>query len=413
MNSFDISHLSNGIKLITRKNPHTPRIAVNMFIDSGVKKENKAGMANLSGRLLLQGTDSRTAEQLAVELDSNAIEISIDVKQDYIKLKSLFLNEEFDKALDLLKDVVKHSTFGNFEKEARKYRGEIEVELDSPKIKAFDNLIKNIYPDHPYGHTYTRVINDLPSINMDSVKNFYYSKSLPERITIVVIGDIDKNNVIKMLEDKFGDLKRNNTEQEILKTAEIKENKILTIIKNDAAQAQIVKGWIAPDIMNKDYAAMSILNIILGSSGLSSRLFVELRDKKGLAYHVRSAYEPLKHSGNFTVYIGTGPNNINTALEGFNVEIKKMQDELVSNKELEDAKSNYLGKRAFYHETNSQQAHYLGFYDIMGLGADYDEKVSENIKKVSANDIREAANKYFSQNSIISILAPEEYLQKF
>ncbi|OGH97380.1 MAG: hypothetical protein A2104_07180 [Candidatus Melainabacteria bacterium GWF2_32_7] len=412
MNSFDINNLSNGIKLITRKNARTPRVAVCMFIDSGAKNESKAGIASLAGRLLLQGTESRNAEELAIELDSNAIEMNIDVKQDYFKIKTVFLNEDFGKALDLLSDIVKHSTFENFEKEVRKFRGEIEVDLDSPKIRAFDNLVKNMYPDHPYGHTYTRIVKDLPSINLDAVKDFYYNASLPERITIVVVGDIDKNNVVKMFEDKFGNLKRNTGKVISLESGKIEENKVVTISKNDAAQAQIVKGWIVPDILSTDYAALNLLNIILGSSGLSSRLFVELRDKKGLAYHVRSAYDPLKYSGLFTVYIGTAPHNINTALDGFNIEIKKLQDELVSDKELEDAKSNYLGKRAFFHETNVQQAHYLGFYDIMGLGADYDEKMAENIKKVTPSDIKEVANKCFSQNSVISILAPDQYLEK-
>lgn len=413
MNSFETTNLSNGIKVITRKNPHTPRLAINMFVDSGIKNENKAGIASLAGRLLLQGTESRNAEQLALELDSNAIEMYIEPKQDYIKIKSLFLNEDFGKAIEILSDVVNHSTFEDFEKESRKYRGEIEVELDSPKVKAFDNLIKNIYPNHPYGHTYTKIIKDLPSIDQKAVKDFYYSASLAEKLTIVAVGDIDKNNVIAVLEGKFGSLRRADEQQKPKLPGDIQENKLVTIAKNDAAQAQIIKGWMAPDLFSDDYAALSMLNVILGSSGLSSRLFVELRDKKGLAYHVRSTYEPLKHSGIFTVYIGTAPNNINTAVDGFNIEIKKMQDELVSDKELEDAKNNYLGKRAFFHETNSQQAHYLGFYDIVGLGADYDDKISEKIRKVSASDIREAANKYFSQNSVTSILAPEHYIEKF
>jgi predicted Zn-dependent peptidase len=413
MSSFDIDYLSNGIKLITRKNPHTPRIAVNMFIDSGMKNENKAGISSLAGRLLLQGTQSRNSEQLAIELDSNAIEMSIDTKQDYIKIKSLFLNEEFDKALELLTDIVKYSTFENFDKEVRKLSGEIEVELDSPRAKAIDNLVKNIYPNHPYGHTYTKVIKDLPAITLNSTKDFYYLDSISKRITIVVVGDINKDSIIKVFEDKFANLSRDGKEQETLKIQEITENKIVTISKNDAAQAQVIQGWLAPTIFSDDFAALSLLNMILGSSGLSSRLFVELRDKKGLAYHVRSSYEPLKSSGIFTVYIGTAPCNINIALDGFNVEIKKLQEELVLDKELADAKSNYLGKRAFYHETNLQQAHYLGFYDIMGLGADYDDKIVEKIKKVSANDIREAANRYLSQNSIISILAPDQYLKSF
>lgn len=413
MNSFDTTILGNGIKLITRKNLHTPRTAINIFIDSGTKNESKAGIASLAGRLLLQGTEIRKAEELATELDSNAIEMNIDIKQDYIKLKMLFLNEDLEKAVDILSDTVKNSTFENFEKEVRKFKGEIDVELDSPKAKAVDNLVKNIYQNHPYGNTYTKVIEDLPLISAESVKNFYYDNLTPEKISIVVVGDIDKNNIIKIFEDKLGNIKPVKSEQKFPDSGKISKNKVVSISKNDAAQAQIIQGWIVPNISGKDYADLAILNVILGSSGLSSRLFLELRDKKGLAYNVRSSYEPFKYSGMFTVYIGTAPVNINTAVEGFNTEIKKLQEELVSDKELEDAKNNYLGKRAFYHETNAQQAHYLGLYDIMGLGADYDNKIPEKVAKVTAQSIREAANKYLSQNSVISLLAPEEYVKSF
>lgn len=413
MNSFDISTLSNGIKVITRKNKNTPRIAVNLFVDSGIKCEAKAGEASLAGRLLLQGTNSRNAEEIARELDNNAIEMNVDTKQDYTKIKALFLNEDFDTAVDIFADVTRNSTFEKVEKETFKFKGEIEMDLDSPRTRAFDNLVKNIYPDNPYGNTHTRILEDLPQINLDLLKDYYYSSLVPESMTFSVVGDIDKDSVVKALESKFGDINRESSKCVFTKPGGIENNKIVTIEKGDAAQAQIVKGWLVPDISSDDFAPLTVLNTILGSSGLSSRLFVELRDKKGLAYHVRSSFDPYKHSGVFSVYIGTAPVNVKVALDGFNTEIQKLMDELVSNKELEDAKSNYLGKRAFYHETNSQQAHYLGYYDIMGLGADYDRVVPEKVKKVNERDVREVANKYLTGNSIISILAPEQYLTGF
>jgi predicted Zn-dependent peptidase len=411
MNSFDIDYLSNGIKVITRKNTNTPRTAINLFFNSGIKCEKKAGEASLAGRLLLQGTTARTSENIAKELDNNAIEMNVDTKHDYLKIKTLFLNEDFDKTADILEDVVKNSTFGKAEKESAKLKGEIEMDLDSPRTKAIDNLIKNIYPDHSYGNTHTRILEDLPQLELNLLKDYYNSGLVPELMTFTAVGDINKQAVIDKLESKFGNISNTKCKCVVSTPDGIKENKIVTIKKDDAAQAQIVKGWIVPDISNEDFASLTLLNIILGSSGLSSRLFVELRDKKGLAYHVRSTFDPFKYSGTFSVYIGTAPANINVALEGFDTEIKKLQNEPVSVKELDDAKSNYLGKRSFYHETNAQQAHYLGYYDILGLGADYDNMIPEKIKKVSENDIKNAANKYLSGNSIISILAPEEFIK--
>lgn len=411
MNSFDRYTLKNGIKLITRKNPNTSRVALNLFTDAGTKCEPKAGVANLVGRLLLQGTEKRNAEDLANELDLNAIEMNVDVKQDYIKLKAVCLNEDFDKTIEILSDVVLNSTFADFEKEVNKFSGEIEVDLDSPKTKAVDNLIKTIYKDHPYGHTHTIIMEDLPKITKEDVINYYKSTLVAENLVITVVGDIDPDKIKDTLEAALGNIPATASPCGQLAEITIPESMVVTISKNDAAQAQIIQGWIASNVFAEDTAAISLLNSILGSSGLSSRLFVELRDKKGLAYTVRSSFDSLKNSGTFTVYIGTDPKNMTTALEGFKTEIKKIMDEPVSEKELEESKTNLLGKRAFFHETNAQQAHYLGYYEILGLGADYDYTIPEKIKKVTAQDIQDAAVKYFSGNSVTSVLAPDEYLK--
>lgn len=411
MNSFNIDSLKNGIKVITRQSPNTPRIAVNLFMGTGAKFEKKAGIANLTSRLLLQGTTTRTAEELANELDSNAIELGVESKQDYMRARTLFLNEDFDKALDLLEDTLKNSTFENIEREKTKFIGELQVELDSPKTLAFDNLIKTLFYNHPYGHSHTEILESLPGLTIEDVKNYYFKESfVPEKMMFSVVGDIERDKILQVLDERFGSIPAANGSSIVVPVPELSESKLVTIARTDAAQAQVVKGWIGPSISDEDFPAVTLLNMILGSSGLSSRLFVELRDKKGLAYHVRSSLEALKHLGLLTVYIGTAPGNINTCLEGFETEINKLKTIPVPPNELKDAKNNYLGKRAFLHETNSQQAYYLGYYGIMDVGAEFDTSIEEKIKKVTSDDILRVANKYFTHNAVVSILAQPEYL---
>jgi len=413
-NNFTTSKLSNGIEVITRKNPNTPRISLNLFMVSGTKFEKLPGISNLTGRLLLQGTETKSAELIANMLDSDAIEMNIEAKQDYLRARALFLNEDINEVLEIFEDILKYSTFTNLDKEARKLEGELTLDLDSPKTQAFDTLIKNIYPEHPYGHCYTKILESLNKITVDDVKDFYFKNSFsPDKIVISVVGDIEHDLIVKALNSKFGSLETLSGEKSEINIAEIKENKVITSAREDSAQAQIIQGWLAPRITHPDYPVMVLLNTILGGSGLSCRLFVELRDKKGLAYTVRSTYEPLQSSGLFTIYIGTAPNNIKVCLDGFETEINKLKNEIVTEKELNDAKNNYLGKRAYFHETNSQQSYYLGFYEAIGLGAQFDQEINEKIRNVSSKDIQEAANKYFSKNSVISILAPQKHLQKY
>lgn len=412
MNSFNIDRLSNNIKVISRENPNTPRISINLYMASGVKYEKLAGTSNMLSRLLLQGTTSRNSEQIANELDSNAIELGVEGKQDYLRARALFLNEDFDTAIDLFEDVIKNSTFDNLEKEAMKFTGELKLELDSPKTQAFDNLIRAIFQDHPYGHSHTKILEDLPHITKEHIREYYENTSLiPERMVFSVVGDIKREHILRVLEEKFGSIPQKTADTTEVEIIEIPETKTVTMGRQDAAQAQIIQGWMGTTIANDDYPALILLNTILGSSGLSSRLFVELRDKKGLAYHVRSSIEALKHMGMITVYIGTAPNNIKTCLEGFETEINKLKNEFVPEKELNDAKNNYLGKRAFLHETNAQQAYYLGYYDIMDAGPEFDTYLEKKISEVSVEDIKRVANIYFSRNSVISILAQEEFLE--
>ena len=157
---------------------------------------------------------------------------------------------------------------------------------------------------------------------------------------------------------------------------------------------------------SEDYPALTLLNIILGASGLSSRLFLELRDKKGLAYVVRSSYDVARLCANFSIYIATEPNNINVSLDGFKEEINKIKNVLVSEEELENARNNLLGKWAFSQEDNSRQASTYAHYAVWGLGFDFNDKAKELIKTVSPQQIMACAKKYFNDKYVVSIVKP-------
>ena len=182
--------------------------------------------------------------------------------------------------------------------------------------------------------------------------------------------------------------------------------KFSEIIKEDAQQAQILQGWLVPTTDSKEYPAIALLNTILGSSGLSSRLFLELRDKKGLAYTVRSAYRSFGKSALFHIYIGTEPKNIEVSLAGFKEEIEKIKTILVDEKELEAAKNNIMGRQQFVTETNAQQANLCGHYAILGLGFDFQTVLAERIKNVSAKEIMDVANKYLNENFVLTMIRP-------
>ena len=402
--------LSNGLKVIFKKNPETPRIAINFFIGMGIIDEKKAGETSLITKLLLQGTTNRSAKEIAEQTDFYGVELITDVKQDYLKVKGVFLNDDLDFALNIMSDVILNSTFENFEKEVNKLKGEILSELDSAKTKALDNLIKTLYINHPYGNTFTKVLEDIDNIKKEEVKKLYYDNLNAKNCVISVVGDIEEEKIKELLNKYFAKFPTANIQKHITAPTILSSPQTVMIKKEDVAQAQILKAWALPGLDNSDIPALMVLNSILGSCGLSSRLFLELREKKGLAYVVRSSLDIMKFSSTFSLYIASEPKNIQISLKGFEEEVNKLKNEIVSEQELQSAKNNILGKRAYLHETNSQQSHYLGYYELMGKGAEYDREIEEQILKITAQDIKNVANRYLHENYVISLLAPEKFL---
>lgn len=403
--STKITKLKNNIEFAYKRNSNTPRSA--FYLNFSLNNpSSQAGVYSLMVRLFMQGTKNRNAQQLSEELDKYAIEFSAELKLDYIKFKFVCLNEDFEHAIDIFEDIVKNTTFEEFEKERTKLEGEIIAELDSPRAKIIDSYYRNIYAGHNYGFTNTVILENLKNISKEDVINAYKEIFGNSKKVAAFVGDIDFEKVSKILDDKFGDIPESIEELPILKKPELIEHKNDEIIQADLNQAHILKGWLVGSADSNDYPAIALLNIILGASGLSSRLFLELRDKKGLAYVVRSAYDVARLSANFSIYIATEPKNIETSLKGFEEEIEKIKTVLVSEEELENAKNNIFGKWAFISETNSQQANWLAHYGIMGFGFDFHARAVEKIKAVTPQDIMDCANKYFNDKFVLSVLKP-------
>ena len=399
--------LKNNIPLIIKENEQTPRIALCLYMGFN-RQEKIAGETSLIKALLFQGTNTKTGEELATILEENGIDCYVTSTQDYLCFKLQCLNEDFELALDILKDIIFNSTFEEFEKEKNKIKGEFLSDLDSPQTMAFDEFVKNIFLNHPYGNTRSKILKDIDNITKEYIKNCYKQILNNSKKNIVVVGDFSKNggieNITKIIDNNFKDFSTTDFEQNF-NSPVLNTKKVITKTKKDVAQAQIIQGWIFPTMTHADCPAIHVMNTILGSSGLSSRLFYELREKKGLAYDVRSCYDTLRQCGCLWLYIGT-TSDIQIAIDGFKTEIDKLKKEFVTEEELIGAKNNILGKRQFFMERNIQQASFAGLYELMDVGYDYEQIYQEKIKKITKEDIKNVANKYFTENFVLFSLAP-------
>jgi len=403
----------NGIDILIQNMKNTPRMAVCLYFSID-KAEKYAGVYSLFSKLLMKGTKTRSAEELADIIEGSGIETSVKCKQDYFKVSTFFLNEDFNLALEILADMIQNSTFEAFEKEVFKLRGEIISDLDSPQVKASDALVGGIFENHYYGNTCAKTLMELDKIEKQDVADVL-AQVMGARKVISIAGDFaDEDKIVDYFAEHFSFMKTCNVKSEIPDVLELPRNdgrdKIIKIAKNDAKQAQIFKGYIVEKQYFDDYPKIVVMNNILGSSGLSSRLFVELRDKQGLAYTVRSSLEALRHSSIFYFYIGTEPKNIQKSLSGFECEVKKLAEALPTDIELSGAKENIMGRLAYFSQTNMQLASIAGYDYIMGLGLNYEEKYKEKILNVTGRDVSDMAGKYLLKPGVISVLAPDEYL---
>ena len=394
--------LKNGIKACVKQNKNTPRVALTLNISIN-NEEKYAGEYSLMNRLLLKGTKNYSSEELSTILDENAIELITEMKSDYLRFRFTCLNEDFEKALSMMSDIILNSTFNEYEKELTKMKGELIAELDSAKVKVSDLFTKTIYKDHFYGHSYTKILEDADKITKDDVIKSYKKILETGRKSVALVGDIEENG---LLEKYLGEIPNATSNDSDINIPAKLNQEYAEIIKEDANQAQILQGWRVATINEQEYPVLMLLNIILGASGLSSRLFLELREKKGLAYTVRTSYETHLKSAVFSIYIGTEPSNIQTSIAGFKEEIEKIKTILVSDEELHNAKNNLIGKQQFLSETNTQQANIMAYYSIMGKGFDYRNTVIEQIKQVTSEDILNCANKFFTEDFVLAIIKP-------
>ena len=228
-----VFNLTNNIEVFYKRNENTPRIAL-CFNFSINEKERTDGVYALMARLFMQGTKTRTSEQLANELDEYAIEFSVELKQDYIRFRFVCLNEDFSKAIELMTDIIKNSTFEEFDKELEKMKGEIIAELDSPRAKVSDAYYRNMFKDHPYGSTYTKILENVDKITKEDVLEAYKKFMSNSRKVIAVVGELSESDVKTKLEKAFGDIVNDKNETSLLPVRPLEKEEVAEIIKPDA-----------------------------------------------------------------------------------------------------------------------------------------------------------------------------------
>lgn len=408
--------LENGMQLFVNPFDHAPRMSIYFFIPGGNLLDSVPGMSDIVDRLLMKGTSNRTQEEMALAIDQLSLELDVDTRRDFSMIGATFLPEDLEASLDIVSDIVYNATLESFEREKMVMVGEIQMEMDSPQARASDQMIRTVFADTLYGVTSTVFLEHVEKIQtLEQLQTHYHGVYRPENMIVSLAGKWPENvNIEALLAQYFpkkeqGEPLHVSTDVvKLVSSVTIPESKVITSPKEDSSQLNMYKAWLAPTVGHKDYYPLVVLNTLFGGGGLSSRLFLELRDKQGLAYSVRSSYEGYRHSGLFSIYMGTEPSNKDKCLQGFEKECERLFNEIVSDKELAETKQNILGRRTVFLETASQWASYVG--SNMTLGRNFEEmaQFAERIQSVTAEDIQRVAKTYLDQPAVVSMVGPTE-----
>lgn len=401
--------LSDGATMLYTPNNVNDIIAISIYAKGGQLAEQKAGTANLTATAMMRGTKNYTSLELSQVLEDNGIKIQPSASADAFVINVLTTKDEYDKTLELLNEVVNNATFEDYEIDKVKTEklNTIKRNKDVPLQRAIEEYRDLIYQNSPYSISSKILEKNIPNITKEDIINYYNSIFAPKNLVISINGNIDKDKTIQALNNIFKpkentknfDFAQYNSKIPTVTTPRQTIQKVPT-----TETAWILLGWQTNGVLNeKDYATLQVIDSLLGS-GMSSRLFKDLREQEGLAYQLGSGYSPNVLRGSFLLYIGTNPQTLDKAKSGLFAEITRLKTEYVGDKELQDAKEKLLGNYVIGLETNLDKASNIGWYEASTRGYEFKDKYEKLINSVTDSDIIEIANKYFTDDYILSIV---------
>lgn len=408
--------LPNKATLLINQNNANNIIAIDIYNKGGNFVEKIPGIGVVTAESMLKGTKKYPEQELTQILDESGIIIAPQPSSDTFKLSVKFTKNEEKQAMDILNEVVNNANLDAYglEKIKSDRLYSIKKSRDNPQSVAFEEFKTSIWENTPYGYTGKILENTIPKIQRDDVVDFYQNVFSPQNMVISINGNVNEQEMIDYFTNLF---EEKNTK--IIDVTKYKDqfkplncNKVVKVAKNTET-SWIVMGWQTDGIQNqKDWVTLQIIDSILGS-GMSSRLFVDLRDQQGLAYQIGSSFSANMNKGVFAVYIGTNPQTATLSKNELLREINKMKKEFISDKELSQAKEKLIGNYVISLETNMEKASTLGWLEASSRGYDFMDKYPEMIESVTVQDVITTANKYFSKPYVLSVVGPKENIENF
>ena len=412
--SVNKTTLNNGIRIVTKKMPHVYSVSMGVWVNVGARDESssESGLSHFIEHMIFKGTEKRTAFQIAKEFDAIGGQTNAFTSAENTCYHAKVMDTHLETMVDILSDIFLNSMFD--EKEVENERAVILQEIamveDSPDEYIHLLSGSNFWGDNSLGRSVLGTREKVAGFNSHAIKGFFHKFYQPERIVISVAGNLEHNRLMDLIGPVFESIRSGNSFPErITPQGRSKVN----LHQRELEQVHICLGTKGISITDPRRYAYSLMNTILGGN-MSSRLFQEIREQRGLAYSVYSFISSYVDTGMFGAYAGVNPNNACKSTELILKEISRLKQMRVDPNELKDAKAHTKGNIMLASESNDNQMVRLAqnethFGRYIPL-----EEIANNIESVTQDDILHLAESLFLKGRFaLTLLGPVTHENDF
>lgn len=396
-----------GIEAWFVQDATVPLIAMEYAFQGGASQDpqGKPGVGNLVADLLDEGSGDLDSKTFHERLDRRAIELSFQIARDNFRGSLRMLRDNKDEAFELLRTALTSPHFDSADVERIKSQvlSGLRRETTNPSSLAGRKFLEIAFPNHPYGRPANGTLDSVPSITVDDLKEYTKRILAKDTLKVAVVGDVDPATLGKLLDQTFGSLP---AKAQLTPVPDVVATKPPQRVQVALDVPQTVITFGGPGIRRHDpnFMAAYVVNHILGGGGLSSRLYKEVREKRGLAYSVYDALLWMDHSALFIGNTATRFDRAGETIAAVEQEIRRIGEEGPTQQELDEAKSYINGSQMLALDTSSKLAQAMLQYQLDKMPIDYIEKRSEIVNAVTLDDAKKAAKQLWSQGLLTAVV---------
>jgi len=403
--------LPNGATLLAKHTSTTPAVAINLAIRAGSAADpaGQPGLTWLLSRVLDRGTAARSAADIAEELDSRGITLTIAVTRHLFSLVCTCLADDFEPVLALLGDIVMRPSLPAEEIAARKREviTAIRQDEDNPAVRASETLMALLYPDgHPYGRPTKGSIEIVEALTRDQLIRHHAARFAPAATTAVVVGDVDSSRAHDVVARVLDGWRQAPAPEIVVPPTIAPHGRHRTVVPMmNKAQADIAYGFVAIRRRDPQYYASWLMNNVFGQYSIGGRLGDSIRERQGMAYYVSSALDANVGDGPLAIRAGVSPANVDRAIASIDQEITAIVAGGITQKELDESRRYLVGSIPRALETNAAIANFLQTAEFFDLGLDYDARLPDLLGAVSLDEANAAARRILDVNCATVVIA--------